>query len=120
MSKYGEPWRVGDGPCCDLVCRSDGTAVARAAVGLEISGVGRREARTCEVEAMKKNLKVWIAVDGDGLAYGYAIKPKWNNEHRWFYDYDSVGLGKLPSHAGQCWRQEIAVPPVAKKRRGKR
>ena len=31
MSQYGEPWSVGKGICSDMIYRSDGAAIAKAA-----------------------------------------------------------------------------------------
>ena len=69
-----------------------------------------------------KKLKLWIGVDADGSVRAYSLKPKWcakigdgcfKEQHR---DCDYVlFLGTLPSHAGQCWRQEIAPPPAKKR-----
>ncbi len=71
---------------------------------------------------MKKRT-MWFAVDMNGRLNGYRRKPRLCSESREFLchdlDFDYVYLGKLPSRAGQCWRVEIAVPPVAKKRRTK-
>lgn len=66
-----------------------------------------------------KKLKLWVAVDGDGLAYIYTHKPKWCHDDRLFRSRtgDSACLGaKIPTHAGQCWRLEITPPPVKKNR----
>jgi hypothetical protein len=68
-----------------------------------------------------KKLKMWVAVDENGEAFGYEFKPRlcrygsFLTEEGWMFH-----LGKLPSHAGQCWRQEIMPPPIKKKRRAKR
>lgn len=71
-----------------------------------------------------KKIKLWIAVDLNGSLNGYRRKPRLYREYGGFMchelDSDYVSLGDLPSHAGQCWRQEIEVPKVAKKRRTKR
>ncbi len=68
---------------------------------------------------MKKRT-MWFAVDLSGSINGYRRKPKFCSKANEFLchdlDFDYVSLGKLPSHAGKCWRQEIEVPPVAKKR----
>ncbi len=70
-----------------------------------------------------KKLKLWVAVDGDGWAAGYSRKPTWNKKLGWYESFDwfaAVFPEKLQSHAGKCWRVEIPVPPVTKKRRAKR
>jgi len=62
---------------------------------------------------------MWFAVDMSGSLNGYRRKPRLCRESGEFLchdlDFDYVSLGKLPSHAGKCWQQEI-VPPSAKKR----
>jgi hypothetical protein len=66
-----------------------------------------------------KKLKMWVAVDVNGDAFGYEFKPRLG-EMRCAFICDRgfmVYLGTLDSHAGQCWRHEITVPPVTKKRR---
>ena len=71
-------------------------------------------------DAVKK-LKMWVAVDVNGDAFGYEFKPHLG-EMRCAFLSDKgfkVYLGTLDSHAGKCWRVEIPVPP-AKKRRAKR
>jgi len=66
-----------------------------------------------------KKRTMWFAVDLNGRLNGYRRKPRLSLEFRGFLchdlDFDYVSLGKLPSHAGQCWRQEIAPPPAKKR-----
>jgi hypothetical protein len=69
-----------------------------------------------------KKLKMWVAVDVDGAVFGYEFKPRLG-EMRSAFLCDRgfmVYLGTIDSHEGQCWRAEIPVPPVTKKRRAKK
>lgn len=64
-----------------------------------------------------KKLRLWIAVDADGKTHVYDRHPEYDFEGSFFYTAgSSFRIAVLPSHAGQCWRQEIEAPPVAKKR----
>lgn len=75
-----------------------------------------------------KALKVWVAVDDDGAASIFKMKPRRGDA--WGYlgfvnhpkdEEDCVYVGVVESHAGKRWRASIPLPkPNAKKRGAKK
>lgn len=69
---------------------------------------------------MKTNLTAWVAVDGDGRAHVYRLKPQHMVEYGEFVTGPNdwgpdIYIGKIKSLAGQCWRIEIPGPKKARK-----
>ena len=78
---------------------------------------------------MKTKLYAWVAVDGNGQANMFRLKPYFDSTRQEFLANEEecedegyfLALGECSLLAGQCWRIEIPGPKTAtKKRRAKR